>query len=228
MESKADSDRRIKQMVAFIRQEARDKTEEIHVRAKEECNVEVLKMVEKEKAKLREHFKQQDKRVEIEGKIQRQKLVDKYRMELLKAQDAKKVQLEEDCRKALSKVTRDAGRYKAFLKNAMIQAFIKIWDEAEVKVSCRKEDANIVKELMSEALKSVVSRAKQECKEDLAMKATFEKTPLKCMGGVMVTARGGRVVCDNTLDARLKIVMKAELPYVRDKLFSAGRLVPKN
>lgn len=228
MESKADSDRRIKQMVAFIRQEARDKTEEIQVRAKEECNVEVLKMVDKEKAKLREHFKQQDKRVEIEGKIQRQKLVDKYRMELLKAQDAKKITLEEDCRKALSKVTKDAGRYKAFLKNAMTQAFVKIWDEDEVSVFCRKEDAKIVEGLMNEALKSVISRAKKECKEDLSMKATFDKTPIKCLGGVKVTARGGRVVCDNTLDARLKLTIKTELPYVRSQLFSGGRLVPKN
>lgn len=215
-------------MVAFIRQEARDKTEEIQVRAKEECNVEVLKMVDKEKAKLREHFKQQDKRVEIEGKIQRQKLVDKYRMELLKAQDAKKLKLEDDCRQALQKVTKDTGRYKAFLKNAMIQAFVKIWDEAEVTVCCRKEDANLVKGLMDDALKSVISRAKRECKEDLSMKAVFNQQPIKCMGGVKVTARGGRVVCDNTLDARLKIVMKSELPYVREKLFSHGRLVPKN
>jgi len=228
MESKADSDRRIKQMVAFIRQEARDKTEEIQVRAKEECNVEVLKMVDKEKAKLREHFKQQDKRVEIEGKIQRQKLVDKYRMELLKAQDAKRVQLQEECRRALQQVTRDTGRYKAFLKNAMIQAFVKIWDEAEVEVSCRREDANIVKSCMADALKNVISRAKKECKEELSMKAVFNETPIKCMGGVKVTARGGRVVCDNTLDARLRIVLKTELPYVRDKLFSSGRLVPKN
>jgi len=228
MESKTDSDRRIKQMVAFIRQEARDKAEEIQVRAKEECNVEVLKMVDKEKAKLRDHFKQQDKRVEIEGKIQRQKLVDKYRMELLKAQDSKKVQLERDCRKALQKVTKNAGRYKEFLKNAMIQAFVKIWDEAEVVVHCRKEDAKVVEGLMNDALKSVVSRAKKECKEDLAMKASFCKDPIDCMGGVKVTARGGRVVCDNTLDARLNIVMKNELPYVRDKLFNTGRLVPKN
>lgn len=227
MESKGDTDRRINQMVAFIRQEARDKAEEIQVRAKEECNVEVLKMVDKEKAKLREQFKQQDKRVEIEGKIQRQKLVDKYRMELLKSQDAKKVQLQEECGKALGNVTKDAGRYKAFLKNAMIQAFIKIWDEAEVQVSCRKEDAKLVQSLMDEALKNVVSRAKNECAEELSMKATFNKTPIRCLGGVLVTARGGRVVCDNTLDARLTIVMKNELPYVRNHLFSGGRLVPK-
>lgn len=228
MEPKAESNRRIKQMVAFIRQEARDKAEEIQVKAKEECNYEVLRMVDKEKAKLREQFKQQDKRVEIEGKIQRQKLVDKYRMELLKAQDAKKIQLQKDCRKALQNVTKDTGRYKAFMKNAMIQAFVKIWDEAQVTVSCRKEDANLVQGLMQDALKDVVSRAKKECNEDLSMKASFDKTPIKCMGGVKVTARGGRVVCDNTLDARLTIVLQNELPYIKENLFNSGRLVPKN
>lgn len=228
MEAKSETDRRIKQMVAFIRQEARDKAEEIQVRAKEECNVEVLKMVDGEKAKLREYFKQQEKRVEIESKIQRQKLVDKYRMELLKSQDNKKSQLEKDCRKALQNVTRDTGRYKAFLKESMTQAFIKIWDEAQVTVQCRKEDAKIVQGMMNDVLNSVVSRAQKECDEELAMKAVFDKTPINCIGGVRVTARGGRVICDNTLDARLRIVIKDEMPYVKDKLFSAGRLVPKN
>lgn len=228
MEAKAETDRRIKQMVAFIRQEARDKAEEIQVRAKEECNVEVLKMVDGEKAKLRDYFKQQEKRVEIESKIQRQKLVDKYRMELLKSQDTKKRQLEEDCAKALQKVTKDAGRYKTFMKESLTQAMIKIWDEAEVTVQCRKEDAKLVQGIMNDVLNGVLSRAKKECNEELAMKAVFDKTPIDCIGGVRVTARGGRVICDNTLDARLKIVIKDQMPYVKDKLFSAGRLVPKN
>jgi len=227
MESKSETDRRIQQMVAFIRSEARDKAEEIQVRAKEECNVEVLKMVDREKTKLREEFKQQEKRIEIESKIGRQKMLDKYRMELLKAQEKKRMDLAEKIKGELAKVTKDQSRYRKFLKESMIQAFIKIWDEEQVTVSCRKEDASVVQKLMNEALKEVLQRAEKECKETLKMKAVFDKTPINCTGGVRVTARGGRVVCNNTLDARLAIVMRTELPHIRQALFSGERLVPK-
>jgi vacuolar-type H+-ATPase subunit E/Vma4 len=88
-EQKSETEKRIMQMVAFINQEARDKAEEIEVRAKEDVNVEVLKMQDREKAKLREYYKQQEKRVEIEAKIAKQQLLDSFRMKHLQIQDEK-------------------------------------------------------------------------------------------------------------------------------------------
>jgi len=226
--AEADTERRIKQMVAFIRQEARDKAEEIEVRAKEECNVEVMKMTDREKAKMREEFKQREKRIEIENKITKQKVLDGYRMELLKAEDNKKGELKEMVVKRFSSVTKNSGKYKDFLKQAMIQAFLLIWDEDEVTVSCRKQDQSVVKSLMDSALSEVKSRAKKECNTNLKMQATFNNKPIKCSGGVVVSARGGKVVCDNTLDARLNIVMRTELPLVRERLFGKGRLTTED
>jgi len=226
--AEADTDRRIKQMVAFIRQEARDKAEEINVRAKEECNVEVMKMTDREKAKMREEFKQREKRIEIENKITKQKVLDGYRMELLKAEDSKKTELKEMVQKRFAGVVKDSGKYKEFLKQAMIQAFLLIWDEEEVTVSCRKQDQSIVKSLMQPAMDEVKSRAQKECNTSLKMKANFNNKPVKCSGGVIVSARGGKVVCDNTLDARLNIVMRTELPMVRERLFGKGRLTTED
>jgi V-type H+-transporting ATPase subunit E len=226
--AEADTERRIKQMVAFIRQEARDKAEEIEVRAKEECNVEVMKMTDREKAKMREEFKQREKRIEIENKITKQKVLDGYRMELLKAEDSKKTELKEMAQKRFAGVVKDSGKYKEFLKQAMIQAFLLIWDEDEVTVSCRKQDQSVVKNLMQGALDEVKSRAQKECNTELKMNATFNNKPVKCSGGVIVSARGGKVVCDNTLDARLNIVMRTELPMVRERLFGKGRLTTED
>jgi V-type H+-transporting ATPase subunit E len=41
-----------------------------------------------------------------------------------------------------------------------------------------------------------------------------------CSGGVLVIAEGGRIVCNNTLDARLKSAFDANLPTVRAQLFN--------
>lgn len=226
--AEADTDRRIKQMVAFIRQEARDKAEEIEVRAKEECNVEVMKMTDREKAKMREEFKQREKRIEIENKISKQKVLDGYRMELLKAEDGKKAELRQMVVDRFKNVTKNSSSYKKFLKASMIQAFLLIWDEDEVTVTCRKEDASVVKGMMGDALNEVKARAKKECNSTLTMNATFSSTPAKISGGVIISARGGKVVCDNSLEARLNIVMRTELPMVRARLFGKGRLTTED
>jgi V-type H+-transporting ATPase subunit E len=39
------------------------------------------------------------------------------------------------------------------------------------------------------------------------------------MGGVVVTSTDGRIVVNNTLDARLRIVKEEQLPAIRAKLF---------
>merc|ERR550534_3130303 len=177
---------------------------------------------------MREEFKQREKRIEIENKITKQKVLDGYRMELLKAEDAKKSELKQMVVDRFAAVTKNSGKYKEFLKQAMIQAFLLIWDEEEVTVSCRKEDQSVVKSLMDPAMKEVKSRAQKECNTTLKMKANFNDKPVKCSGGVIVSARGGKVVCDNTLDARLNIVMRTELPMVRERLFGKGRLTTED
>merc|ERR1719462_217161 len=110
---------------------------------------------------MREEFKQREKRIEIENKITKQKVLDGYRMELLKAEDSKKTELKEMVQKQFASVTKNSGKYKEFLKQAMIQAFLLIWDEEDVTISCRKQDQKVVQSLMDSAMKEVKSRAQK-------------------------------------------------------------------
>jgi V-type H+-transporting ATPase subunit E len=52
-------------MVKFIRQEAVEKAREIHVKAEEEFNIEKLRMVEAEKARIRAEYERKEKDIEI-------------------------------------------------------------------------------------------------------------------------------------------------------------------
>jgi len=218
-DQQSETIRRIKQMVAFIKQEAKDKAEEINVRASEECNVEVLKMVDREKAKFREHYRQQEKRVEIEAKIEKQQKLDEFRMELLKFQDEKLGDLKEMAKKRFAGIVADKATYKKFLQETIMQCIFKIWDESAVTVHCRQEDRSLVGKVMNSALQAAKERAESETGEEFTMTVTLAERPINCSGGVVVTARNGKVKCDNTLDARLEIGISKDLPYVRDQLF---------
>jgi len=223
-EAKSETEKRIQQMVAFINQEARDKAEEIEVRAKEDVNIEVLKMVEREKHKLQEYYKQQEKRVAIEAKIQKQQLLDSFRMKHLQIQDEKIQELSQMAKERFAGIVADTNTYSDFLHSSLIQCFFKIWDEKQVTVQCRREDADLVQRILPGALQAAKEQAMEETGEDLEMTAQFDPKPARCSGGVLVKARRGRVVCDNTLDARLKIILKTELPYVRESLFDQETL----
>jgi len=226
-EQKTETEKRIQQMVAFITQEARDKAEEIEVRAKEEVAVELLKIQDRDKNKLREYYKQQRKRVEKDAIIQKQQLLDSYRMKHLQMQDEKIQELGNMAQDRFAGIV--AGHsYREFIVRSLIQGLFKIWDEAEVSVQCRAEDARLVRGALGEALAQAKEQAEAETGLPFDMKVVFNDEPVKCSGGVVLKARKGRIVCDNTLDARLKIVLQKELPLIRNTLFNQASLSLKN
>jgi len=226
-EQKTETEKRIQQMVAFITQEARDKAEEIEVRAKEEVAVELLKIQDREKNKLREYYKQQTKRVEKDAIIQKQKLLDSFRMKHLRMQDEKIQELGSMAQERFSGIV--AGHsYREFIVKSLIQGFFKIWDEAEVSIQCRAEDARLVRGVMGEALAQAKEQAEAETGQAFNMQVVFNDEPVKCSGGVVLKARKGRIICDNTLDARLKIVLQKELPYIRNTIFDQESLTLAN
>jgi len=45
-----------------------------------------------------------------------------------------------------------------------------------------------------------------------------------CAGGIILSTRGGRIICNNTLDVRLQLAYEAAVPAVRAKLFQTDFL----
>ena len=48
-----------------------------------------------------------------------------------------------------------------------------------------------------------------------------------CMGGILMHARSGRIVCSNTLDERLQLVYQEAIPQIREQLFPCLVKEPK-
>ena len=46
-----------------------------------------------------------------------------------------------------------------------------------------------------------------------------ENTTDSCMGGILMHAKRGRIVCSNTLDERLQLVYQEAIPEIRANLF---------
>jgi len=78
-----DANKRIRQMINFIKQEAQEKAEEIRVKADEEFQIEKGRILNPEKLKLNQEFDRKFKDLEIQRKIEFSTQINKARLEVL-------------------------------------------------------------------------------------------------------------------------------------------------
>jgi V-type H+-transporting ATPase subunit E len=147
-------------MIAFIQQEAAEKVEEIAAKAEEEFNIEKSRLVSQQRVKIIEHFDKKEKQIELQRKIQHSNLSNASRLSILKARDDYVQTLKEESKKQLTILTQDQSKYQTILANLIAQGLFLLM-EKEVTIRCRKNDLDLVKQLVPDA----INRYKQELKQ---------------------------------------------------------------
>jgi len=116
--------------------------------------------------------------------------------------------------------------------------------EPEVNIRCRRSDAAIVERVIAEAADEYQKLLKAEVKayrnKDVQINIILDhgkylpefnkdsdQATDSCMGGILMHARRGRIVCSNTLDERLQLVYGEAIPEIREKLFPCFTKPPK-
>lgn len=93
-----------------------------------------------------------------------------------------------------------------------------------MEVLCRAEDRDVVTEILPEAVAEYVEIMEKESGVRLEPRVALAEEggkdlPETSYGGVILTANGGKIVCDNTMAARLNLVYEELLPSLRAILF---------
>lgn len=222
----ADVSKQIQQMVRFIRQEAEEKANEITVSAEEEFNIEKLQLVEAEKKKIRQEYERKEKQVDVRKKIEYSMQLNASRIKVLAAQDELVNAMKEAAAKELLLVSKDHSKYKKLLKELIVQSLLRLKEPA-VLLRCRKADLKLVEDVLDAAKQEYAEKAKvhePEIKVDdvyLPPAPTNQEShSIHCSGGVVLASRDGKIVLENTLDARLDVVFRKKLPEIRKQLFS--------
>nr|DAD43278.1 TPA_asm: hypothetical protein HUJ06_001508 [Nelumbo nucifera] len=217
----ADVSKQIQQMVRFIRQEAEEKANEISVSAEEEFNIEKLQLVEAEKKKIRQEYERKEKQVEVRKKIEYSMQLNASRIKVLQAQDDLVNSMKEAASKELLQVSHDHHVYKTLLKDLIVQSLLRLKEPA-VLLRCRKDDLHLVESILQSAKTEYAEKAKVHQPEIIIDHHVYlPPAPSHhnahgpfCSGGVVLASRDGKIVCENTLDARLDVVFRKKLPEV--------------
>ncbi|XP_039116316.1 V-type proton ATPase subunit E-like [Dioscorea cayenensis subsp. rotundata] len=222
----ADVSKQIQQMVRFIRQEAEEKANEISVSAEEEFNIEKLQLVEAEKKKIKQEYERKEKQVEIRKKIEYSMQLNASRIKVLQAQDDLVNSMKETAAKELLHVSHNHHAYKHLLKELIVQSLLRLMEPA-VLLRCRKEDVEHVESILQSAKEEYAEKANVHHPDILIDNIYLPSAPshhnphgLHCSGGVVLASRDGKIVCENTLDARLEVVFRKKLPEIRKRLFA--------
>ena len=131
-----------------------------------------------------------------------------------------------------AKVKANVAGYKKLLVRLMCEGLVQV-DEPVVTVECLASEADMIQDLCADALQQYKEVVAAQFKDDEVKYATQYKTSLTCqisvsqraplpeafVGGVRLVGDNGRIVCDNTLRARLDICIEEQLPAVRAMLF---------
>lgn len=152
------------------------------------------------------------------------------RMSVMELRDAKMNELRTNVVQKLVGVEKHSD-YPKLIINLIVQGLI-ILQEEKVVIRCRKQDENIVSaqlEKAAEMFKKAVTESTGYTPrlQPLKLDSTYlppaysTKDTEYCSGGVVLMARSGRIVCNNTLDGRLDIAFQQLTPTIRSLLFGA-------
>lgn len=110
----------------------------------------------------------------------------------------------------------DKAEYKLLLKGLIKQGLIRLLEE-KVEVRCLRCDEQIVAEVLAESQREFNEMCEVQSEISINKQNWLNEDDL---GGVTLTSFNGRIVCDNTLRARLAYCLQLLLPTIRNMLFS--------
>ncbi|XP_031562957.1 V-type proton ATPase subunit E-like [Actinia tenebrosa] len=215
----AEVKKQIAHMMAFIEQEAKEKSEEIDAKAEEEFNIEKGRLVQNERLKIMNVYERKEKQVELRKKIQRSNLLNQSRLKILKAQDDHVKCVLEECREQLGSVTKDSAKYKEVLQGLMTQGLFQLL-EPKVIICCRQQDLDLVKSVKDAAIEVY----KKATKKDIEI--IFDEQNFlgqDCSGGIEMLSKGGKIKVVNTLESRLEMMSRQMMPEIRVMLFGRNK-----
>lgn len=216
--SDADVQKQIKQMMAFIEQEANEKAEEIDAKAEEEFNIEKGRLVQQQRLKIMEYYEKKEKQVELQRKIQSSNMLNQARLKVLKVREDHVRNVLDEARKRLGEVTQDSSKYRQILSLLITQGLYQL-TENHTYIRVRQVDLPIVESL----LEGIQKEYKQVTKKDVIIKVDQDTfLPAESCGGIELLTAKGRIKINNTLEARLELIAQQLIPEIRSALFGSN------
>jgi len=214
-------------MIKFIYREAEEKASEIHAKAMEEFSIEKQRIVQEERIRIMKDFEKKEKQIEVQKKISYSNELNNSRLQVLKSREEGVQKLLGEAHHRLRALTQDPNSYKKLLQALTVQGLIKL-QEQKVQIVCRAQDVALIKQVLPLAIAEYAQKSGKTVDISINQSEPLPPGPELsnggdiCSGGIVLSTMDGRIICANTLDARLSMVFDQKLPEIRTILFGAN------
>jgi len=224
-----DNQKQINQMIGFIRAECNEKTQEISQRADAEYERRFQELKRDKEQQIQAEFKHKRQNAHVQRLIESSHKKQEASASLIILRSTLVDQIKTSVIKQLGGIETNA-KYGDFITNLIVQGLISLQEE-KIQIRCRKVDEPVVQKSLKAAetlFKKAVADATgyTPVLDPLTIdKANYLPDPFKegavewSLGGVQIVARNGKIVCNNTIEARLELAFKHMLPNIRAYLF---------
>jgi len=214
---------KIAQMIAMIKKEAQEKAATIIEEAKHKVQKEKNKMYNQEYERLIAEFKEKEENEATQRRLEKSRKINESRLEVQKYRSELLEKLKREVEGKLRDATNDKKKYKALLKELIVQGSIRLL-EKEVCIVCRKQDRGLVEDVLSDAKKAYKEFLKQNLNEEfdvtytVAAQREMEESDI---GGVILYSNKFKTVYNNSLKARLELAFDNSIPDIRKTMFAS-------
>nr|CAD1822017.1 unnamed protein product [Ananas comosus var. bracteatus] len=216
--------KQIEKLVRFILREAEEKANDIMISAEEEFDITKSQLVESEKRKIKGEYDRKFKQVEVRRRIEYSRQVNASRVKVLQVQHDLVNSMRTACSDKLLRIADDSNAYKELLRGLIVQSLV-LMREPSVLLWCREIDRYLVESILDEAAQEYARRAKVHPPKVTVDEKVYLPSPPthhECQehsGGIVIASQDRKILCENTLDARLDLAFKQKLPQIRRLLY---------
>jgi len=221
----------VTQMREFILNEAKDKAEEIDAKALQEFSIEKFRIVNQSKEKVGQEYVKKVKQVETQAAIARSTAINKSRLQKIKCRQDVIGQVAVQCKTVIVEQLKSESSHKAFITKLIVQGLV-ILLEDDVQVRCRAQDDAVVSSCLAAAAAEYAAVVLKDTGATKTCKVSLDKAvklppasscPPSCLGGVQLVCANNTITIDNTIDARLDLVLEQAKPNIRKLMFGCQR-----
>eukprot|EP00824_Muranothrix_gubernata_P016840 TRINITY_DN34640_c0_g1_i1.p1 TRINITY_DN34640_c0_g1~~TRINITY_DN34640_c0_g1_i1.p1 ORF type:complete len:260 (-),score=46.02 TRINITY_DN34640_c0_g1_i1:12-755(-) len=223
------------ELASIIENTAREEAKAVIDKAKEEYQIETEKLIAQARIKIKTEYEDKLNKYSINKRIEKSARSNQCRIKKMSARNKCVNDMVDTTGEQLAAYFQNnKEKYRQVLKQLMVQGLIKLM-EVQVGIRCRKSDTEIIESIIPEAAQEYVGLLKKEVPRlagrEIKCKITIntqkylpeyneKETGLpSCCGGLELTAKQGKIVCTNTIDARLELCFQEALPDIRRLLF---------
>jgi len=219
----ADADRQVAHIRDLILAQAREDADKMGEKTEEDYAHEKSRLMDEEMKQIKKEYERKHQRVFSDQKIDAAKNLSRCRLSILSAQSAIVDQMLVDAAVEIEKVSGDRSTYAKLLEGLLVQGLEKMM-ELSVDVRCRENDLAAVEAAIPGATEAFL---KLHGKPGAQMNVQVDKDNFlrdqmggeKMSGGVVLVNKTGKVVVDNTFNARLQIAAEQLLPEIKETLY---------